>query len=367
MIVLHAAPIKAGNIGGAEAAVPSLIAAQNRCNHVKAALTVTIPAMQDLPQTDFPVFECDPLLDKSARLRLPAPFDRPQLVVFHGTYIPVQIAIAGKLRKAGIPYVICPHGGMTRFAQTCKAWKKRIANALFFNSMVAGAAALHCLTQGEAEASSGWKRPIFVVGNGVQLPPESKLASPGASPSLRLLFLGRMEVKIKGLDMLLDACRLVRSALVEAGARVELCGPDWQGSTRLLAARIAALGLENVVRLSKPVTGEAKKALFRGADVFLHPSRSEGHPMAVLEALAHGVPCLLTPNTNVASEVVSAGAGWQVEPSASGIADGLSKLLSLDKRLLGEAGAKARRMAASQYDWQTVAGRTVNAYRRFAA
>jgi len=367
VIVLHAAAIMRGNIGGAEAAVPALIAAQNRCTRVQSALLVTIPGKESLPRPGFPVFDGEPPVAKSGRLGLPAPFDRPQLVVFHGTYVPAQSAIARKLKRAGIPYVICPHGGMTRFAQATKAWKKRIANILFFNSMVKSAEALHCLTQGEAEASSQWKRPIFVVGNGVELPPKCELASPGNSRSLRLLFLGRMEVRIKGLDMLLDACRLLRPALVEAGARLELCGPDWQGSTRLLAERITTLGLENIVSLSKPVVGEAKRALFRTADVFLHPSRSEGHPMAVLEALAHGVPCLLTPNTNVAAEVVSAGAGWQVDPSAPGIADGLSRLLSLEKRHLAKAGARARRLAETQYDWRTVADRTVQAYRRFAA
>ena len=44
--------------------------------------------------------------------------------------------------------------------------------------------------------------------------------------------------------------------------------------------------------------------------------------MAVLEALAMGVPCLVTPGTNMADEIAAAEAGWAVEPTAAGIAAG---------------------------------------------
>ena len=238
---------------------------------------------------------------------------------------------------------------------------------LVFNRMVAHARALHCLTRGEAEASRYWNRPIFVVGNGTDLPPTSHVASPGRSAIARLVFIGRLAVQHKGLDMLLDACALARSELIRRGARIELYGPDDCGSTKKLRKRVAALRLGGLVTVGEPVAGEAKTRVFKGADLFLHTSRMEGHPMAVLEALAHGLPCLLTPNTNVASEVAAAGAGWRAEPCAAGIADGLKTVLATEGHALREAGARARQLAASQYDWPAVASRTVKAYRRFAA
>ena len=42
-------------------------------------------------------------------------------------------------------------------------------------------------------------------------------------------------------------------------------------------------------------------------DLFIHTFRFEGHPIAVLEALSYGIPCLLTPGTNMAGEVEAAG------------------------------------------------------------
>ena len=373
MIILHAAAVNAADIGGPHVSVPALVAAQNRLDGVAAALLPTVSGAGPLPEGDFLVFGRKNLLRGSAGLNLPVPFNRPDLVVFHSTYIPAHLQIGRRLRRMGVPYVICPRGGMTRYAQAYKWLKKRAGNLLGFNRLVAHAGALHCLTRGEAEASRDWNCPIFVVGNGVHLPRTSDLASPGDAPPLRLVFVGRLHVTIKGLDMLLDACRLVRRELRRARARVELYGPhsngsvDCQGSRKFLAGRIAGLGLQDVVTLPGPVVGKTKTAAFQRADVFLHPSRTEGHPSAVLEALAHGVPCLLTPGTNMADEVAAAGAGWKVEPSPEGIAAGISEIISQNALTLRQAGVRARRLAGQEYSWANVATRSVKAYRRYAA
>jgi hypothetical protein len=153
MIVLHAAAVNASDIGGPHASVPALVAAQNRLDGVQAALLATGSATDGLPKGDFPVFGlgvgwhkfAETLVGRRRRINslrggffrtrvsaaadgppgtLPAPFDHPDLVVFHSTYIPAHLRIGGRLRKAGIPYVICPRGGMTRYAQTHKWLKK---------------------------------------------------------------------------------------------------------------------------------------------------------------------------------------------------------------------------------------------------
>jgi glycosyltransferase involved in cell wall biosynthesis len=367
MIILHTAPLAWQTISGPRSSVPGLVAAQNRLDGVEAGLAVTRARHGKAPEVGFPVFDRNTLLGNSGTLDLPAPFHRPDLAVFHDTYVPLHATIAGRLRKAAIPYILCPRGGLTRYAQAHGWWKKRIANLVFLNKLVAHAVALQCLTQGEAAASSRWNRPVFVVSNGVELPPESDLALQKPSEvGLRIVFMGRLDVSYKGLDMLLDACVLVRDKLRKAGARVELHGPDWKGSTKFLASRIGELGLAGVVALGGPVMGDAKRTLFRQADVFLHPSRSEGHPTAVLEALSYGVPCLLTPGTNMAEAVSSAGAGWEVEPSPAGIAAGIEKILQTERTRLPQAGVKARKLIARQFSWERIASSSVEAYRKYS-
>ena len=256
---------------------------------------------------------------------------------------------------------------MTAGAQSYYRWKKRLGNLLFFDRLVANAAAIQHLTSGEATLSQGWNRPVFVVSNGIHLPPEPNPARPRRTPGLRLVFLGRLAIEHKGLDLLLDACDLVRSLLCERKARVELYGPDQNGSVRQLTQRIAELDLTNLVTLNDSVYGEAKASLFQQTDVFLHTSRWEGQPIAILEALSYGVPCLLTPNTNMAEEVTAADAGWAVAPSPAGIAEGLRRILTADRQTFQTFGANARQLIVQNYTWEQIANRTVEAYRRYAA
>jgi glycosyltransferase involved in cell wall biosynthesis len=363
MIILHAAPVNWRKVAGLNASVPGLVAAQHALTDVEAGLLTTVVGDSE-PPCQFPVFQAQTVCRNTGRPDLPAPFDRPDLVVFHSTYIPLHARIARYLRRTSIPYVICPRGGMTRYAQSCKRWKKMAGNLLFFNGVVRGAQAVHCLTRGEEEASNAWHVPSFVVGNGVQLPELSVV--PKTRP-LRVVFMGRLHIDHKGLDLLVDACALIEKQLAEAGVVVELYGPDCDGSADRLAARIARFDIQNVVTLQGPVVGDAKGDLLRSTDVFVHPSRTEGHPSAVLEALAHGAPCLLTPSTNMADEVVGVGAGWRVAASVEGIARGLRAVISLPEHELAKAGENARALVENAFSWPDIARRAVAEYRRFAA
>jgi glycosyltransferase involved in cell wall biosynthesis len=119
--------------------------------------------------------------------------------------------------------------------------------------------------------------------------------------------------------------------------------------------------------LGGTVRGRAKELVFKQADAFLHFSRYEGHPMAVLEALAYGVPCLLTPGTNMADVVADAGAGWEVPGSIAEIAAALVRVVDTNRQSLALASQRARRLALDQYSWHRVASGSVAQYRRFAA
>ena len=383
MIVLHAAPICWDEIGGLAVSIPSLAAAQNRLDGVSAAVWTTVPSCCAAPPLNVPMFsyrrsQASGDTSVPCPIALPSPFNRPDLVVFHSTYIPVHAEIAADLRRLGIPYLICPRGGMTHYAQRYRWWKKRLGNLLFFRKMVADAEAIQCLTAGEAEATGDWRRPMFVAGNGVDLPEDGgsqRETRNGITRrrGRRFVFIGRLHMEIKGLDLLVDACGLAAQVLRHEGASVEFYGPGRSGrsadrqSHRLLAARIAARGVGDIVHLHEAVTGRAKADVLRTTDVFLHTSRTEGHPTAVLEALAHGVPCLLTPGTNVADEVQAAAAGWRVEATAESIAQSLQRLAETDPKEIENAGARASRWVAGRYSWPTVAAQTVEHYRRWAA
>jgi glycosyltransferase involved in cell wall biosynthesis len=102
-----------------------------------------------------------------------------------------------------------------------------------------------------------------------------------------LLFIGNL-VKVKGIDILIDAC----SVLAKAGRRFQ-CRIIGQGPLAgLLRARIDRLGLGERVKLLGPKRQEDLPDWYRAADVFVLPSHSEGVPNVLMEAAACGLPCV---------------------------------------------------------------------------
>ena len=124
---------------------------------------------------------------------------------------------------------------------------------------------------------------------------------------------------------------------------------------------VEALELRDCVEVRGPELGPQKEASFRWADVFVHTSRFEGHPLSVLEALARGLPCLLTTGTNIGELVQSENAGWCIEPSATAVASGLLRV-RLSARDFASMGERARNLAEKEFSWSAIAHQMVAEY-----
>jgi len=108
----------------------------------------------------------------------------------------------------------------------------------------------------------------------------------------RFLLLARMD-EWKGIDDLLTACASLRERRV--AFELTLAGPPGTaGDAAVLDAKIRGHQLGSTVRYIGPVEGAQKDALLRDADVYVQPSHHEGMPIALLEALAYGLPVVAT-------------------------------------------------------------------------
>ncbi len=351
LVVLHVAPITDFEVSGLTFAIPPSVETLHYLGIQTALLTSSSIGRYEKAEI-YPVIYIKDLPPYPALESLPEPFNCPDLIVFHSTYIVSHIPIIYEAITRKIPYVIKPHGGMTAGAQQLKRLKKLIGNLCFFNWMVRNSAAIQCLTEQEAlDVKIIWKHPVFIAGNGVSLPPIHTLVTPGQNQDLRFVFLGRLAIQHKGLDLLIKACNIIQDNLRQSHVQISLYGPDERGSKERLQESIDSYKIQDLIQINDPVWGEKSKQLvFQNADIFLHTSRFEGHPMAVLEALSYGIPCLLTPGTRMAENVDSAGAGWAVDSTPESIAQGIDKIL--DRRheipLRGQA---ARNFIEEKYTW----------------
>lgn len=93
----------------------------------------------------------------------------------------------------------------------------------------------------------------------------------------------------------------------------------------LFCSAVESLGLKDDVKLLSPKYGEDKWRHFLTCDVFVHTSRTEGIPTAVMEAMALGRPCLVTPQTNMA-RIVCEGGGWKCQGDPTSIAEAIKSI-----------------------------------------
>ncbi|MBG1245571.1 glycosyltransferase [Nostoc sp. NZL] len=361
-VILHIAPITHNQISGLAFAIPPSINSLLKLGIQTGLLTTSTHGYYEKPEL-YPVNSIRHLPRYPAIASMPQPLNKPDLIVFHSTYIWEHTLLAYEAVKRKIPYVITPHGGMTQGAQQQKYLKKKVGNLLFFNWMVQNAAALHCLTDEEAfDVRKIWNLPVFVVGNGVDLPPHKLLAKPGSKTELKFVFLGRLDIHHKGLDRLLEACAMIQEQLRVSKVQIFLYGSDIGGSKIKLQEMSKNYQIQDLIHLKDPVWQEKKQEVFRSTDLFVHTSRFEGHPIAVLEALSYGLPCLLTPGTNMAKEVEAAGAGWKVEPNPAAIAKGISSVLAARSEI-SVRGQAARNLVEKKYSWSHISMQLLKEYK----
>lgn len=306
----------------------------------------------------------------SARAARPA-LDRlvaeADIVHLHGVWEALLRAAAANSTRRNLPYVLSPHGMLHPWSLAQKAWKKRLALLLGYRRMLNGAAFLHVLNDDERRLLQplGLRCPMVVVPNGVffeeldDLPPAGTFRAAQADlwHDPYVLFLSRLHFK-KGLDYLADAFARVADAL--PGVRLVVAGPD-EGARDEFERRVRRLGITHRVHLVGPLYGRDKLAALVDAACFCLPSRQEGFSVAVTEALAVGVPVVISEGCNF-PEVAEAGAGRVVPLDAGAVAGALREVLADAevRRRMGEAG---RELVRGRFTWPQIARQMLEAYR----
>lgn len=158
---------------------------------------------------------------------------------------------------------------------------------------------------------------------------------PGDPPLL--VFVGRL-LPVKGVDVLLEALARVRLEL--PGTRLAIVGEGDSGDT--LRRQVGSLGLGDSVDFTGHLDRMALRELLGRAAAFVLPSRSEGLPLALLEAMAAGLPAVASAVGGV-PEVLSTGCGRLVPPEDPvALAGALGDLLRDPARQALGQSARAR-------------------------
>lgn len=280
---------------------------------------------------------------------------RPAFVHAHGIY-PSGSAAYRLCEKARIPLVLTVHGSDLYTNLVRPSWEAEVRRTLD------AAAAIVCV-------SSSLARDVVALAGAdparVTVVPDTfdadrfKAVSRAPGRALRLVSVGRLASE-KGFDLLLDAV-----AMIARGGRdvsLVLVGAGREDAT--LKRQAAASGLEPLVRFAGPLDGERLVDTLREADVFVSASRREGFGVAILEALATGMPVVAT-RCGGPEDLVGPGDGALVMPGdvlalAEGIASVGDRLETFDSSAIADR-------AHERFSPSAVAARLLDVYASAAA
>jgi len=309
-----------------------------------------------------------PTLGQACRAQI-GQFDAAYL---YGTWTYPMLAGGKAAQAAGVPYVISPRGAfMTRSLQE-KQLKKRLYYWLVERNLLRRAAAIHCTSNMEqqqlAQLISHPSRVL--IANGLDLTPFAKLPSRGmlraqlglSSTAQLSIFAGRLAAE-KRLDLTLEAFAEVAQQMPEA--HLALIGPE-AGCGPSLYEQIKWLNLQNRVHFVGALTRSELLQAYADADLLVLLSRRENFGMVVVEAMAAGLPVLLSSEVGVADQVAQAGAGHVVSSSSHEIAQVWRQMLMVDDSERQKMGKCGQALAQQHFSQEITAAQMLTLLQRIS-
>ncbi len=221
----------------------------------------------------------------------------------HGLFNPISTFSSRSALGRKRPVVIRPFGTLSRYTFQ---HRRRLLKKVYFRAIerknVLGAAALHFTTTGERDAA-GWHAINFADRAYVIPPPWSAPADRTELhkiPSTSALFLGRL-VPVKNVECLLDAWVDVNREVPDAV--LEIAGTGDESYVRTLRERAKRLHVAERINFRGFVSGAEKQRLLSSAAMLVLPSYHENFGISAIEALAAGVPVIISPDVQLAEFV----------------------------------------------------------------
>jgi len=296
------------------------------------------------------------------------------LVHIHAVFNHASIAAARACRNQGVPYLVRPLGTLDPWSMKQKSFRKTMYWRLAGRRMLADAAAVHYTSLAEQEATE----QSLGLAHGTVVPlgfhaefddTEFELDRfanefPELATNRYVLVLSRL-LPTKGLDALLDAFLPLVKQAEFSHWRLVFAGEGPEEYVGALRRKVATHCLENSVLFPGWLEGEKKNAFLRQASLLALPSYHENFGLCVMEAMAFGVPVLVSPHVHLAEDILNAGAGWLADVEQASIEAVLKEILcsNAERARRGLAGKEFSR----RFTWRNIAGQLILVYSQLLA
>jgi glycosyltransferase involved in cell wall biosynthesis len=292
-------------------------------------------------------------------------------VHIHAVFSHSCLAAARACRKRGVPFVVRPLGTLDPWSLRQKRWKKSLFWYLGVERMLKGASAIHYTTTEEqnlAEESLGLTRGVVIplgieadLFNGMEGAGKEIPRALTSAKHPYVLVLSRLHQK-KGLEVLVPAFLSLVKRPEFAKWKLILAGDGETKYVDSLKTLVKSCGGNGNVVFTGWLDGELRKDILRKASLLALTSYQENFGLCAVEALACGVPVLVSPHVNLAAEIEKTGAGWVAPLESGSLERTLAETFSDDKER-AHRGAIGREFVRRRFTLDAVAERLISLYK----
>ncbi len=291
--------------------------------------------------------------------------DTDERTVFHlhGGFIPAFYSLSKTLKKYNKKFFLTPHGTYTEGAIKKNYIQKRFYFKFLEKGLLNRSRSIQCL--GHSEASDLKKllpnARTTLIPNGQNFDELKTSSSSENDKKFIIGYCGRITAWQKGLDILLDSFLHYRKVLGGTGELHLIGDGEYLEEMKTLATKHS---LNQHMLFYGSLFGEQKIEVLKRMKLFVHTSRNEGLPTAVIEAAALEIPCLVSEKTSMDTYINKAQAGFTYTGTDyKKIAALLIKAQQEhEKETLVKKGANAKQMVLENFDWSIIAKQTIEWY-----
>lgn len=232
------------------------------------------------------------------------------VVSLHGVYNFQNLIAAIFSLITKTPYTLMPHGTLTKYQRSKHLKRKFLVDPIFYGFLLREAEKIFVATEIEKEEiTNSLNSKTEVVGLGINIQDNSgnKIEENLGKNTFNFLFMGRIAPK-KRLDLALEAFKNLPDE-IQNESKFVICGSGDEDFVNAIKAKAQEGPITNRVEFRGWVAADEKSEVLNNSDCFLLTSEDENFAIAVAEALANGIPCILSNKVALSSVVEKYGAG----------------------------------------------------------
>ena len=369
MKILHFANLKKNNkyqsylrVGGPESSVLSLVRAQSKKHHIGIINTNIIYEEKNKKFESFKInFNFLNFFYKNPFVKILKDFGKPNYLIIHEIYNFNIFPIIILSSFYNIKILISPRGTFSKIALRINKLKKLIFFKMFLNFFLHFIHGFIALNLGEkSQIKKLYKRKkIYIIPNGFEKKYSIKKKNSFISfnNEIKIFYLGRFDFYIKGLDILLKEFETYLKKSKKRIVKLIFIGEHRKKfgfSSKELINNFNKLNPKNKILVKGPYYGKKKFIEISKLDMLIQPSRSEGMPNTVLEAMSIGLPILATKYTNIVDILKKNRCGWEINHKKNNISNFLLNLENSNKKKLYQYGLNGLKYSHKKLNIQKI-------------